>query len=94
MPETPPISCKPQEIWENAKKIVQESQINLLGYMKSVLEQCFIPSGGATYQAKGGGVKSGKKKRKPSKYNLFIGSCMRGGGKTMKECAAEYKKQK
>jgi thiol-disulfide isomerase/thioredoxin len=31
-----------------------------------------------------------KKKRKPSKYNIFIGECMRGG-KDMKTCAAEYK---
>lgn len=31
-----------------------------------------------------------KKKRKPSKYNIFIGECMHGG-KDMKTCAAEYK---
>lgn len=30
-------------------------------------------------------------KRKPSKYNLFIKVCMKGTGKGMKECAAEYK---
>lgn len=37
----------------------------------------------------------GKKgKRKPSKYNVFIGNCMRGGGKGMKECAADYREQK
>ena len=32
-----------------------------------------------------------KVKRKPSKYNIFIGDCMRGGGKGMKECAADYR---
>lgn len=35
-----------------------------------------------------------KKKRKPSKYNIFIGNCMRGGGKDMKTCAVDYKKEK
>lgn len=35
-----------------------------------------------------------KKKRKPSKYNIFIGNCMRGGGSDMKTCAVEYKKKK
>jgi hypothetical protein len=35
-----------------------------------------------------------KKKRKPSKYNIFIGNCMRGGGSNMKTCAVEYKKKK
>jgi hypothetical protein len=33
-------------------------------------------------------------KRKPSKYNLFIKVCMKGTGKSMKECAAEYKAAK
>ena len=32
-----------------------------------------------------------KKKRKPSAYNNFTGDCMRGGQKTMAECAAEWK---
>lgn len=35
-----------------------------------------------------------KKKRKPSKYNIFIGNCMRGGGSDMKSCATEYKEKK
>ena len=34
------------------------------------------------------------KKRRPSKYNLFIGKCMKGTGKTMKQCASEYKAAK
>jgi ubiquitin C-terminal hydrolase len=33
-------------------------------------------------------------KRKPSKYNLFIKVCMKGTGKPMKDCAAEYKAAK
>lgn len=35
-----------------------------------------------------------RKKRAPSKYNIFIGKCMKEDGKTMKICAAEYKKEK
>ena len=35
-----------------------------------------------------------RKKRNPSQYNIFIGKCMKGGGKTLKTCAMEYKKQK
>ena len=31
----------------------------------------------------------GKKKRKPTEYNLYLGKCMREGG-SMKDCAAEY----
>ncbi len=34
-----------------------------------------------------------KKKRAPSKYNLYIGHCMKEG-RGMKECAIEYKKEK
>jgi len=37
--------------------------------------------------------KKTRKKRKPSKYNIFIGKCMKEG-KGMKECAAEYKRRK
>ena len=33
-------------------------------------------------------------KRAPSAYNISIGKCMKGGGKTLKACAVEYKKQK
>lgn len=39
-------------------------------------------------RAKSGG------KRKPSKYNLFIKKCMKGTGKPMATCAAEYKTAK
>jgi len=35
-----------------------------------------------------------KKKRAPSKYNIFIGKCMKEDGKNMKVCAAEYRKEK
>ena len=35
-----------------------------------------------------------RKKRAPSKYNLFIGKCMKEDGKDMKSCALEYKKNK
>ncbi len=35
-----------------------------------------------------------RKKRKPSKYNIFIGSCMKEDGKDMKQCAKEYDKTK
>jgi hypothetical protein len=35
-----------------------------------------------------------RKKRRPSKYNRFIAVCMKGTGKTMKTCAAEYKQVK
>lgn len=38
------------------------------------------------------GAKS-KRKRKPSRYNIFIGECMKSG-KTMKECALLYKEKK
>jgi hypothetical protein len=81
-----PINCNPHNIWKNAKQIVQESQMNLLGYFKSVLETCFTTNG----------VKAGvktmktKTKRRPSGYNLFIGSCMKEGS-PMKECAANWK---
>ena len=34
-----------------------------------------------------------RKKRSPSKYNIFIGKCMKEG-KGMKQCALEYKKKK
>jgi len=44
------------------------------------------------------GVKSGRKKRTPSKYNIFIGRCMKGKSgpvpARMKECSAEWKKNK
>ena len=39
-------------------------------------------------------AKGVKKKRKPSAYNIFIGDCMRGGGKDMKACSVEYKAKK
>jgi len=35
-----------------------------------------------------------RKKREPSAYNMFIGKCMKGGGKTMKECTIIWKKKK
>ncbi len=35
-----------------------------------------------------------RSKRAPSKYNLFTASCMKGGEKTMKDCASEWKRQK
>ncbi len=34
-----------------------------------------------------------RRKRAPSAYNTFIGSCMKQG-KGMKDCAAEYKRSK
>ena len=34
-----------------------------------------------------------KVKRTPSKYNIFMGKCMRGGN-NMKECAKEYRRNK
>ena len=34
-----------------------------------------------------------KVKRAPSKYNIFMGKCMRDG-KNMKECAKEYRSEK
>lgn len=37
--------------------------------------------------------KGGKKKRAPSKYNLHTSSCMKSG-KSMRQCADEWKKQK
>lgn len=41
-------------------------------------------------------LKTDKKrgKRAPSPYNVFIGTCMKGGGKTMKACTVEWKKKK
>jgi len=36
-------------------------------------------------------VKPIKKKKKPSGYNLFIGSCMKGTDKDMKSCSGEWK---
>jgi len=38
-------------------------------------------------------TKSGRKKRAPSKYNIFTSSCMKGG-KNMADCAKDWKKQK
>lgn len=35
-----------------------------------------------------------KKKREPSAYNIFVGQCMKGGNKGMKQCATEWKEQK
>lgn len=35
-----------------------------------------------------------KKKRKPSAYNVFIGNCMRGSSRNMKDCATDYKVEK
>ena len=83
-----PINCNPHKIWTNAKEIVQDSQMNLLGYVKAVLETCFTGNGVKK------GVKGSKKtgtKRRPSGYNLFIGSCMKEGAKPMKACAADWK---
>ena len=37
--------------------------------------------------------KTGKKKRAPSAYNRHTGICMKSG-KSMKDCAAEWKSQK
>ena len=37
--------------------------------------------------------KGGRKKRVPSKYNLFIGQCIKQN-KSMKQCAAEYRRTK
>ncbi len=33
-----------------------------------------------------------KQKRKPSAYNIHIGTCMKQEGKNMAQCASEYKK--
>lgn len=38
--------------------------------------------------------RSSGKKRKPSKYNLFIKKCMKGTGRSMGDCAAAYKEAK
>ena len=62
--------------------------MNLLGYLKSVLETCFTGDGVKK------GVKGSKKsgtKRKPSGYNLFIGACMKEDAKPMKQCASDWK---
>lgn len=32
--------------------------------------------------------------RAPSEYNTFIGSCMKGGARTIKDCAADWKRRK
>lgn len=37
-------------------------------------------------------VEEVKQKRKPSAYNIHIGTCMKQEGKDMKTCAAEYKR--
>jgi hypothetical protein len=89
MSEKKPISCKPRKIWENAREIVGKSQIDLLGYFKVVLEQCFT-SNGVKQNVRQSGKMSNKKKRKPSGYNLFIGDCMKKGD-SMGECAAKWK---
>jgi hypothetical protein len=83
-----PISCKPQDILENGKKIVQDSQINLLGYFKTVLEQCFTADG--VKDSAKTSRSSSRKKRKPSGYNLFIGACMKKGN-SMGDCASKWK---
>lgn len=44
--------------------------------------------------SKSSGPAGPRKKRQPSKYNRFIGKCMKGTGKTMKACAVEYKQAK
>jgi len=36
----------------------------------------------------------GRRSRAPTERNIFIGQCMRGGGKTMKQCSDTYKAQK
>ncbi len=38
-------------------------------------------------------TKKTRKKRAPSIYNIFMGECLREG-KTMKNCAGEYRKEK
>jgi hypothetical protein len=38
-------------------------------------------------------TKGGRKKRAPSAYNRHTGICMKSG-KSMKDCAADWKKQK
>lgn len=43
--------------------------------------------------AKGGEAKS-KGKRPPSEYNLFIGQCMRGTERSLKDCAGEWTSRK
>jgi len=35
-----------------------------------------------------------KKKRKPSAYNNFIGQCMKGTGKGIKDCAVDWRSKK
>lgn len=39
-------------------------------------------------------IEEGKKKRKPSAYNQFVGECIRSGqGSNIKDCAALWKKK-
>lgn len=47
----------------------------------------------ADIQSMIGGKRGSGKKRAPSKYNLFIGSCMKEGN-SMKECSTKWKEQK
>lgn len=35
-----------------------------------------------------------RRKRAPSAYNIFIGTCMKQSGENMKTCSAKYKQQK
>ena len=49
---------------------------------------------GEVHSIVGGSKRSTGKKRAPSQYNLFIGSCMKEEGNDMKTCARLYKEQK
>jgi hypothetical protein len=50
------------------------------------IEELNICGDGAAMQ-----VSTGREKRAPSEYNIFIGDCMRGGTKNLKTCALEWK---
>ena len=67
---------------EDVKKIIKATVGEIFDQKVEELKKIMSPTKGK------------RAKRAPSKYNIFIGECMKGDGKTMKQCAADYKKKK
>lgn len=99
---TPAITCLSPE----AKELMAEalSAMGEDGSQIYAVPDCSEGAVGFGTGAGGGRRSSGapKTKRAPSKYNLFIGECMRarkpdgraGATQAMKECAVEWKRNK
>lgn len=95
-------NCNLRDLKSKVNKAPQAEVLRM--YVLGWIDKCLkdgIPKNKQEARAIKGVSKEKKKKRAPSKYNIFIGGCMKGCGKEtepctdrMKSCAIKWKQEK